>query len=145
MSKTSRNPHTGVTEGQLMSRVRSALRKVSVATTRASHIKAVRFHKISRATGRNKWHLRCVLCSLDMPCGERVFKTKNDGSLYKKNSSIYEIDHIHGNPPLKTMSDLSAYAESLFYGEVRVLCWKCHKSVTKGQSAVRRNDSLDFS
>lgn len=133
MAKAPINPKTGVTDAQLITKLRSAIRKVSATTWRKQLILSKRYHAINPDTGRPKYHLKCELCSLEMPMGVKVFKTKKDGTPYKKASMPYEADHIKGNPPLQTFDDFPAYLGSLFGGEGRVLCWECHKCVTKKQ------------
>jgi len=127
MKKAQANPKTGITDAQLITKLRSAVRKVSSTTWRKQIILSSRYHAINKATGKKKYHLRCVLCGLEMPMGVKVRKTKLNGEPYKKATTPYEIDHVEGNPPLQCFNDFPAYLESLFGGEGRVLCWKCHR------------------
>ena len=127
MARGVTNPLTGCTDAVLMTKIRSALRKVSSQTSVKQFKKKVRFRKVSEETGRPKFHFKCVICGLDMPEGKKIYKIKNNGESYKKPSSIYEIDHVDGNPPLIKLEDLPSYTESLIFGELRVLCWECHR------------------
>jgi hypothetical protein len=121
------NPATGVTDAALMTKVRSALRKVSSQTNVKQFKKSVRFRAINKATGKLKWHHRCVICQKEMPEGMKVFRTKKDGTKWKVKKSVYDVDHVDANPPLKTFDDVPAYLDSLIFGKLRILCWECHR------------------
>jgi hypothetical protein len=129
------NPVVGCTDAALMTKIRHALRKVSSATSSKQHLRSVRFRKTNPATGKPKWHQRCVLCGLEMPEGVKIFRIKNDGTKWKKKKSMYDVDHVDGNPPLTCLDELGAYAKSLLFGTLRVLCWECHRDhgVKKGK------------
>jgi hypothetical protein len=135
MTRAVVNPVVGCTDAKLMGFIRSALRKVSSHTNVSEHLDSVRFRKANPTTGRQKWHQRCVLCKLEMPEGVKVYRIKKDGTRWKVKKSAYDVDHINGNPPLIVFSDIPAYAESLFFGKLRVLCWECHRDhgVKKGK------------
>ena len=121
------NPLWGCTDAAMMTKIRSALRKVSSATVRKQYIRSVRYRKISTKTGRMKYHVKCELCGKEMACGSRVFPLKVNGKPYKKSRSAYDVDHVNGNPPLQSLDALSTYAISLFTGKLRILCVECHK------------------
>ena len=128
-----KNPITGCTEAALMTKIRSALRKVSSATNVGTFKRSVRYKAINKATGRPKWHHRCVICGKEMPEGQKVYRTKKDGTKWKVKKSVYDVDHVDGNPPLQCFEDIPAYLESLIYGELRILCWECHRDHGKAK------------
>jgi len=129
-----KNPKAGCTDAALINKITQALRKVTKSTWRKQILMRDRFRKINPATGLMKNHQRCVECGLEMPEGQKIRKTKKDGSPYKKASSIYEVDHIEGNPPFTCFEEAPAFLESLFWGEGRVLCWSCHRKIgSKGR------------
>jgi hypothetical protein len=64
---------------------------------------------------------------------EKERDTKADGTLSKKWSLCYEVNHIKANPPLLNLCDLGSYAISLLLGDFEILCKKCHKKFTKEQ------------
>jgi len=113
-------------EAQLRSAIRSALRLVWRNTKRKEHV-----HKIRFKFGK-KFHVYCEGCGRLMGMNEKDYRVLKDGSKSKKKRLVYEVDHVHGNHPFLSLADLSAYADTLFNGELKVLCVPCHKEKTYG-------------
>ena len=132
MKKGEINPQLGVTDAHLRSQVRSALRKVWRNSSRRAFIEAVR--KPNQGDGRFKFSVECAKCGRIMGQSEKENEILASGKRSKRKSSVYEVNHIQGNPPFLTILDIAAYAESLLYGNVEILCKKCHKDYTKNQT-----------
>lgn len=127
------NIKLGVTDANLRSQIRSALRKVWRNSSRRTFIELVR--KPFTGIGKFKYSVECVKCGRVMGQSEKEREVLSNGKLSKRWKSAYEVNHIHGNAPFLCMADLGAYAESLLYGALEILCRKCHKEFTKNQSA----------
>ena len=122
-----KDKHTGITDARLLCRIRESLRKISSQTVRKQYINKVRFRARSPVTHNMKWHVKCELCGKVMPCDLKIRPTKVDGTPYKRPRRGFDVDHVVGNPPLTKLSELYEYVKSLFYGELRLLCFDCHK------------------
>ena len=133
------NPKLGVTEGQLRGQVRSALRKVWRNSARRVFIESVRFPY--EGTARFKYAVQCVGCDKVMGQTQKDYMILKNGSKSKKKKSVYEVDHVTGNPEFTLIErDLGIYAHSLLYGELRILCVDCHKGRTSIQSKDRNEN-----
>jgi hypothetical protein len=88
--------------------------------------------------GRFKYVVDCVGCGRVMGQSEKEFVTLKSGAQSKKKKLCYETDHITGNPEFTDIKrDLGNYADSLLYGDMRILCRKCHAEVTLQQTKDR--------
>jgi len=124
------HPKLGVTEGNLKSQIRSALRKIWRNTTRKVFILSVRIPY--EGEGRFKWAVECKECPKVLGQSEKNFEINNDGTVTKRKMLAYEVDHIDGNHELTEIKDhLGKYAQTLFFGELQILCRTCHKKKTR--------------
>ena len=131
-----KDPRIGCTTGQLHSQIRSMLRKCWRNSSRRVFIQSVRFPYDGPA--KFKFGVKCVACDRVMGQSEKAYDIKKDGTRTKHRKLVYEVDHIDGNPPfLDIESDLGAYAKSLLYGSMRILCRNCHSSHTTLQTKTR--------
>jgi len=124
--------HIGCTHGRLRSQIRSALRLVWRNSARRAFVEMIRF-PYGGKSGRGKYGVMCTGCGRVMGQSEREHVPLKNGSLSKRKKLAYEIDHIKGNPPFTCMEELGAYAQSLFFGDLCVLCFKCHGCKTNGK------------
>ena len=123
------NPHIGVTDANLRSQIRSALRKVWRNSARRQHIQNTRVPYSGK--GRFKYGVRCESCGKIMGQSERVRPTLKDGGTAKRLKLAYEVDHVDGNPQfLDIRNDLGEYAHGLLYGKMQTLCLDCHSRKT---------------
>ena len=125
------NPKYGCTDAQLRSQIRSALRKVWRNSSRRMFVERIRTKYVGEK--RFKYSVRCVVCGVEMGQSEKKRMTLADGTLSKKEKLSYEVDHIGGNNEMVSLNDLSAYADSLFNGDMQILCFYCHKQKTHGK------------
>jgi hypothetical protein len=64
-----------------------------------------------------------------MGVNEKEKRIKRDGTLEKREKSVYEVDHINGITPMTDIKDtLGDYYHDLIYGDMRILCVACHKN-----------------
>jgi len=127
------NPFLGVTDANLRTQIRSALRKVWRNSSRRRFIESIRF-PYKGLSGRGRYGVKCAVCERIMGQSECEFATLKSGKLSKKKSLVYQIDHVEMNHELLDIrKDLGEYANTLLYGEMRVLCVDCHKVVTAKQ------------
>jgi hypothetical protein len=125
------NPKLGITDGKMNSELKSSLRQLWRNTSRKIFIRSVRRKDINPATGRGWFVVDCSDCSRVMGVTQKAKRTKKDGSLEKRERSVFEIDHIDGITPMQNPSEaLHKYYHDLMYGEMRVLCVECHKKRT---------------
>ena len=124
-------PQTGITPAALRSKMRSALREIWRSTSRKKFLEKTRV--LHTGEGRSKYDVICSNCDKRMGFSEKAIMTKVNGTKRKKPTLVYQVDHIDGNAPFLSLRDLSAYAESLIYGEMRILCYQCHEKVTRKQ------------
>jgi hypothetical protein len=128
------DPILGVSRGDLNALVRSAMRKIWHSTSRKQFLIQARVPH-NGPDKRKKYDVLCSVCDKRMGFSEKDYRIKKDGKPTKKQKLVYEIDHTHeGNHPLINIeTDLSKYAMTLLYGEMRVLCWQCHANKTNGE------------
>jgi hypothetical protein len=126
------NSKIGVTDAHLRSQIRSALRRVWRNSSRRTFIESIR--KPYVGVGKFKFSVECSKCGRVMGQSEKEKEILNNGKISKRWKSAYEVNHINGNPQFLSMSDLGDYAHSLLYGDVEILCRKCHKEFTKNQT-----------
>lgn len=130
------NPKIGCTDSQLLSQLRSAIRRVWRNSSRRVFIESVRIPYTGQ--GKFKYAVICKACGKVMGQSEKERDVRNDGTLSKKWSLCYEVNHLKINHALLALSDLGDYATSLLLGDVEILCKKCHKKVTKEQQTQRK-------
>ncbi len=126
-----------LTDGDIKSGIRSSLRELWRASTRAVFLEGIRRETLIE--GKHRLSVKCKECKRVMWIGakERV-KLKN-GKLSKKAKSVFQVDHVHGCHPFTEYEDLGKFAKDLFHGELRVLCYSCHQSHTDKQSKAKRS------
>ena len=131
MTRGKIDPTLGITEGKLRTLLKGGLRIAWRNSSRKQFLASVRTRGINPATGRERFVVTCEACGREMGMSEKERRTKKDGSLEKRAKSAYEVDHIHGITSLGDIKDtLGQYAHDLLYGEMRIMCWSCHKSHT---------------
>ncbi len=117
-----------ITDAQFRARICKALREVWQGTTRADFIRDIR--RTNRGHTSYRFIVRCVDCDEEFGQSERRYGVKVDGSRTKKMKLAYQVDHVNGIHPLKTLDDLSQHAEDLFHGKQQILCLECHNKKT---------------
>lgn len=116
-------------ENELRSKIVAALRQVWQATSKRDFVKSKR--KPHRGLEAYKFEVTCVECR-DTHGITQKYRVKNtDGRMSKKERIWFQVDHLEGITPFKTLDDLSAYAKDLFCGSMQILCIECHKKKTK--------------
>ena len=125
------NPTIGVTDANLRSQIRSAIRKVWRNSSRRVFLESIRF-PYGGKSGKGKYGVKCVSCGRVMGYSEKEHVALKNGKLSKKPKLAYQVDHITDPPAFLTMADLSGYAEALIYADLRILCFKCHADKTHG-------------
>jgi len=135
------NPVIGVTDAQLRSQIRSALRKVWRNSSGKKFIEAIRVPYVG--SGRFKYGVVCVGCNRMMGQSESAHMELVGGGLSKKKKLVYNVDHIEGNDSFLSLEELGGYTQSLIYGEMRVLCLRCHRAHTHDQSKKRTRKTFD--
>jgi len=125
------NPRLGVTDSHLRSQIRSALRRVWRNSSRRTFIESIR--KPYPGISKFKFSVECAKCGRVMGQSEKENEVLANGKKSKRWKSAYEVNHKQGNSQFLCMADLGAYAESLLYGDLEILCRKCHKEFTKNQ------------
>lgn len=137
MKRGEKDKITGITDGVMRTRLKSALREVWGFTSKATFIRSVRYKATNPKTGRQWFVVDCVDCGRQMGCNEKERRVKKDGSLEKKERLVREVDHVNGITPMKDIREtLGDYWYDLIYGEQQILCWKCHKARTAKQVKV---------
>jgi len=114
------------------------LRRTWRNTARKEFLLSVRRKATNPRTGRLWNVLDCVDCSRVMGVSEKEKRVKKDGSLEKRAKSVYEVDHVKGITPLVDIQlTLGDYWYDMMYGEMEVVCVKCHKKRTARQTRNR--------
>ena len=125
-----------ITDGDIKSAVRSALRRLWSASTRRVFIEKVRFKSLIK--DREVWCVKCEECPKIMGVSEKAFFNLKSGAISKVKRSLFDVDHLTGSPGFEDLeSDLGKWAKNLFYGEMRILCRECHLDRTKIQGENR--------
>lgn len=132
MSKKKKLP---LTEKQLLAMIVTDLRKRWQATKRKEFIDKVRMQ--NRDADAYRFKVRCVNpnCFKSFGQSQKEKVVLANGTWSKKEKLCYSVDHVEGITPLKTIKDLSAFVQDLFYGPMQILCYKCHKEKTKRERA----------
>ena len=130
------NPKLGITDAALRSQIRSALRRVWRLSSRRKFLEEVRVPH--EGPGRGRYDVICAKCDKRMGFSEKAIFRKVDGTLRKKPSLVYNCDHVHGCHPFLSFDDLGKYAESLIFGELRILCVDCHQEHTRNQRKSKK-------
>ena len=132
MKKSKKDPVTGIIPSALRSKCRSALRKIWRETSRKQFLLRVRVPH--EGAGRSKYDVLCVKCGKRMGFSEKALLNKVDGTPRKAKTLVYQVDHLNMNAPLLDLeADLGAYAQSLIFGAMQVLCYECHIKTTSTQ------------
>jgi hypothetical protein len=100
MARGEINPIIGITEGKMRTLLKSALRPIWRNTSRKRFIQAVRHRGTNPKTGRGWFVVTCADCDREMGVNEKEKRIKRDGTLEKREKSVYEVDHIHGITPM---------------------------------------------
>lgn len=138
MKRKPADPTTGVTEGKLRTLLKSNLRPIWRATSRRVFIASVRYHAINAKTGRNWYVVDCCDCGRVMGCSEKEKRPLVGGGMSKKARSVFEVDHIDGITPLGDIRlTLGEHFNSMIYGTLEIVCYKCHKQRTAIQAKER--------
>lgn len=118
------------TDAKVRSKIRAAMREVWRSTVRDDFIREVRI-EWPKVTGKYKYGVVCADCGRVMGQTEKERETLKDGSLSKRPRIAYEVDHIDPNHEFRDLLDLGAYAQTLFKGDLQILCRTCHKAKTR--------------
>ena len=130
--KSNKNPVTGVTDGQLRTQIRSALREVWRNSSRRKFLESARVPH--EGSGRAKFDVLCNICGKRMGYSEKAIFNNVDGTPRKKKTLVYQVDHLETNAPFLDLErDLGAYAQSLIFGKMQIACYSCHTAITKAQ------------
>jgi len=116
-------------ENELRAKIVASLRQVWQATSKRDFVKAKR--KPNRGLGAHKFEVTCVECRKTDGITKKYHVLNANLKMSKKERIWFQVDHLEGITPFKTLDDLSAYAKDLFYGPMQILCIKCHKKKTK--------------
>lgn len=132
------DPITGITPGAMRTMLKSNLRPIWRRTSRKKFIEAKRYKAENPKTGRQWFVVDCACCGGVMGVSEKERRPLNAGGLSKKARSVYEIHHTKGIAPLTDIRQtLGEFWHGLIYGEMEVVCYACHKSLTANQSKER--------
>jgi hypothetical protein len=136
MPKATPNPTTGITDGNLRTMLRSALRMIWSRTAKKQYVNSVRYKL------HGKYHVRCVACGLEMATSAKARPINKDGSVSKRRpQKLYDVDHIHGITPLgDPIRELGPYWQSMMTGELQILCKACHRIKTTDERTVPNGD-----
>ena len=109
------NPDGSMTEKQLCTQLRSAIRGVWMAhKTKLSYLYDNTFPDTNPNT-RTKWLVECEMC-------HEHFKL-----------SDVEVNHLRGENPLQTLEDVLPFAKSILgvtHEDIEILCKECHAQLT---------------
>ena len=111
--------------------IRSDLRKLWQNTYRGDFIKKVRVPY--NGPGKYQFGVVCEFCNKHMGQSEKGHVTLASGKKSTKPKLLYQVDHIENTPPLETKDDIMKYTKSLFFGEMRILCYECHIKRVKSE------------
>ena len=118
-----------MTDGDLKSAIRSALRRLWNGSTRRIFIEKVRFKGVRN--NREVWMVKCSQCGVAMGVSEKSFTIRKDGTRGKRPKSVYDVDHVAGNSEFTNIkAHLGAWAHSVFHGKLQILCRTCHSKKT---------------
>ena len=138
MKRGTINQVTGITEGKMRTLLKSALRPIWRNTSRKRFIHAVRHRGTNPKTGRGWYVVTCADCGREMGVNEKERRKKKDGTLEKREKSVYEVHHKNGVAPLGDIRQtLGEHFHDLIYGEVEILCYECHKKETARQTMAK--------
>lgn len=131
-----RNPITGVTDAQLRTQIKGALRRVWYKSARRVLINGRKFRHVKG--GKEIWAVKCEECDKTMGLYEKKRHRKNDGTLEKRRSLVFEIDHVEGVSSFTDIErDIVDYTNTLIFGPLKLLCHSCHKDRTSIQTKER--------
>lgn len=133
------HPVSGLTVVQEKQKIKGALRQMWRKSSRAHHIKSVRFPHPD-VDSRFKYAVTCEECHAIFGQSEKTFYKTKSGR--RRRTGAYQVDHISpsGLPPINDLvGDLGYYAEALIHTPLRILCVSCHKAETKLQMENRHS------
>jgi len=138
MKRKTADPVTGITDGAMRTLLKSALRPIWRRCSRRVFIASVRYHAENPRTGRSWYVVDCVDCKRVMGCSEKEKRPLVGGGMSKKARSVFEVDHIDGITPLGDIRlTLGEHFNSMIYGTLEIVCYKCHKARTAKQQKQR--------
>ena len=127
MKRPPKDPVTGITPGAMRTLLKSALRPIWRRTSRKTFLESVRYKATNPKTGRLWNVVDCQNCGRVMGVSEKERRPLVNGGLSKKPRSVFECHHKHGIAPLGDVrATLGEYFHDLIYGEMEILCFKCH-------------------
>ena len=137
-----KDPITGITPGAMRTLLKSALRPIWRRSSRKTFIASKRYRAENPATGKQRFVVDCASCGRVMGVSEKERRPLASGGLSKKERSVYEIHHTKGIAPLTDIRQtLGEFWHGLIYGEMEVVCYKCHKLLTAKQTKARHKKS----
>ncbi len=123
------NEELGITDGQFRGYIVNSLRETFRNTRKRAFVRKVRVPY--RGPKNWKFYVECVHCEKQMGHTEKFRPRKANGTLSKRETSVFEVDHREGITPYKTLSDLTIFALDLFEGPLCILCYQCHSEKTQ--------------
>jgi len=116
--------------------IRSGLRKLWQTTMRNEFIKEIRTPYVG--PGKYSYGVECEFCKRHMGQSQKDYVTLASGKKSENPKLVYQVDHIDGNLPLNTRTDLGKYMNTLFLGAMRILCYECHIGRVKSEDHILR-------
>ncbi len=134
-----KNEVSGLTDVQERQKLKAALRQMWRKSSRANHIRKVRF-KHPDPNSRFTYALSCSKCGKCMGQSERQYYATKSGR--RRRTGVYHVNHILDTslPPVKDIKqDLGVFAEALIHTPLEIVCVECHKKITAQQVINKRN------
>lgn len=137
------HPVSGLTGVQEKQKLKAALRQVWRKSSRANHLREVRFPHPD-PNSRFKYAVRCTHCGTLFGQSEKTTYITKTGR--RRRTGAYHVNHKTDTsmPPINDVEqDLGAYALALLHTELEVVCVPCHALETarqvKNKRALREN------
>ena len=119
------NPLFGMTDAAFFGKIRASLRKQWMYSE--TYKQAIQRAKRPCSDGtRHKYVIQCSICTGTAYIGERIVAAGSKGKI--KSVVAYQVDHVDECGSLNSFADISPFAERLFTGRQRVLCYNCHQT-----------------
>ena len=133
-----KNEISGLTDVQERQKLKAALRQMWRKSSRANHIKKVRF-KHPDPNSRYTYGVQCVHCGCIKGQSQKTYYSTKTGR--RRRTGAYHVNHILDTslPPVKDITkDLGVFAEALIHTPLEIVCVDCHKTITAQQVINKR-------